>query len=221
VRLTAHPPDVYRRDFTNGAVLLNGTRQRQTITVGEGFNRIRGRQAARHEYILDDAGPAFSASPEWRAAQYDSGTWKDAGPFYHTWGPGCHQLDGITGTAQWDLALREDDVYTIEAWWPAAPQSSGWSHKVVFEVVAGGNVVARTTLDQSTGGDQWHQIAAVPLAVKDSPVVRVHNEGSGAAIADALHVRSRARYNDGSAAGAVTLEPMDGIMLGRIAQRLR
>ncbi len=221
VRLTVHPPDVYRRDFTSGAVLLNGTRQRQTISVGEGFSRIRGRQAARHEYILDDAGPEFSSSPEWHAAQYDSGTWKDAGPFYHTWGPGCHELDGNTGTAQWDLALREDDVYTIEAWWPAAPQSSGWSRKVVFEVVAAGNVVARATLDQSTGGDQWHQIAVVSLSAKDSPVVRVHNEGAGPAIADALHVRSRARYNDGLPAPAVTLEPMDGIVLARTPERSR
>jgi hypothetical protein len=218
-RLAAHPPDVYRRDFTNGAVLLNATRQRQTVTAGEGFNRITGRQAPRHEYILDDAGPEFSSSPEWRAAQYDSGMWKDAGPFYHTWGAGCHQLDGSAGTAQWDLALREDGAYIIDAWWPAAPQSSGWSRKAVFEVVAGGNVVARATLDQSAGGDQWHTIAMIALSVTESPVVRVHNEGTGPAVADALHIRSVARYNDGSPARVVTLEPMDGIVLARKTQR--
>jgi hypothetical protein len=75
--------------------------------------------------------------------------------------------------------------------------------------------VATVTVDQTTGGDQWHTIATVPLAVKDAPFVRIRNTGAGAAIADALHVRSAARYNDGSPVTAVTLEPMDGIVLGR------
>src|SRR5512140_2730605 len=44
---------------------------------------------------------------------------------------------------------------------------------------------------------------------------RVRNEGTGAAIADALHLRSASRYNDGSVAESVTLEPMDGILLRR------
>ena len=34
-------------------------------------------------------------------------------------------------------------------------------------------------------------------------------------IADALHVYSAARYNDGSEASTVTLAPMDGIVLAR------
>ena len=55
----------------------------------------------------------------------------------------------------------------------------------------------------------------VPLAAADKPFVRVRNEGTGAAIADALHLRSAGRYNDGSAAESVTLEPMDGILLRR------
>ena len=64
-------------------------------------------------------------------------------------------------------------------------------------------------------GREWHTIATVPLSVKDAPFVRIRNAGTGAVIADALHVRSAARYNDGSAATTVTLEPMDGIVLSR------
>jgi len=217
VSLTVHPPDVYRRDFTNGIVLLNGTRQSRTIAIGPGFHRLSGAQAPMHEYILDDAGPEFTSSGPWRTVQYDSGMWKAAGPYYHNWGAGCHQLDGASGTAQWDLALRADDIYTIDAWWPAAPSASGWSKQVVFEVVAGGKVVASSTVDQSTGGDQWHTIATVPLAVRDAPLVRVRNAGTGAAIADALHVRSASRYNDGASVTSVTLEGMDGIVLARDA----
>jgi hypothetical protein len=215
VRLIAHPADVYRRDFTNGIVLLNGTSRSQNIPVEPGFHRITGAQASLHEYIVDDTGSQFSTTGPWRAVTYDSGMWKATGPYYHNWGSGCHELDGTSGTAQWDLALRADDVYTIDAWWAAAPAASGWSKQVVFEVVAASKVVASTTVDQSTGGDQWHTIATVPLAVKDAPFVRVRNAGSGAAIADALQVRSAARYNDGSAVTSVTLEPMDGIILGR------
>ena len=215
VRLAEHPADVFRRDFTNGAVLFNGTRKPQTIAVGRGFQRLTGSQAPLHEYILDDAGPEFSSSPEWSPAHYDSGMWMAAGPFYHTWGPGCHKLDGVTGTAQWNLAPRSDGDYTIDAWWPAATASTTWSRKVVFEIVAAGKVVASATFDQSVGGDQWHSVGTVPLKVADAPIVRVRNEGTGAAIADALHVRSAARYNDGSPAASVTLESMDGIVLQR------
>ncbi len=215
IQLAQHPPDVYRRDFTNGIALLNGTRQQQTIDLGSGFHRINGTQAPRYEYIIDDASPQFTASGPWHTAQYDSGTWKAAGPYFHTWGAACHQLDGTTGTAQWDLSLRADDSYTIDAWWPAAPSATTWSKQVVFEVVAAGKVVSSVTVDQSTGGDQWHTIASVPLSVADAPVVRIRNLGAGPAIADALHIRSASRYNDGSAVTKVTLEPMDGIVLGR------
>ena len=57
--------------------------------------------------------------------------------------------------------------------------------------------------------------ATVLLKGADAPIVRVRNEGTGAAISDALHVRSAARYNDGSPAASVMLEPMDGIVLQR------
>ena len=39
--------------------------------------------------------------------------------------------------------------------------------------------------------------------------------GGGSCIADAVRVESAARYNDGSAADNVTLQPMDAIVLRR------
>ncbi|MBI4873540.1 MAG: carbohydrate binding domain-containing protein [Acidobacteria bacterium] len=215
VRLVEHAPDVYRRDFDHGVALLNGSRQRLTIAVGPGFRRLTGEQAPRHEYLLDDSGPEFSATPEWKPAAYDSGEWKSAGPFFHDWGQGCRRNDSTAGEARWDLALRGDDTYTITAWWPAAPEARNWSRRVVCEVVSGGKLVASTVFDQTTGGDEWHTLATLPLTAADKPFVRVRNEGTGAAIADALHVRSAARYNDGSPVESVTLEPMDGIVLRR------
>jgi len=216
VRLTESPPSVYRRDFDNGIVLLNATRKSQTITVGPGYTRLTGSQAARHEYILDDADTSVFTGNGWTAAVYDSGMWQATGPYYHNWGQGCRQCSGTTcAGATWDLQLRQDDTYTISAWWPAATAASTWSRRVIFELVASGKVLASVTVDQTKDGDQWHTLFKVPLKVASKPVVRIRNGSSGLAIADALWVRSAGRYNDGSAATTVTLEPMDGIVLER------
>jgi hypothetical protein len=37
-------PNLWRRDFTNGTVLLNGTSTAQTVAVGPGYRRIAGSQ---------------------------------------------------------------------------------------------------------------------------------------------------------------------------------
>ncbi len=72
------------------------------------------------------------------------------------------------------------------------------------------------TLDQSQAGDQWHTVAAgLTLDPQDRPYVRVKNGGGGVLVADALHIFSAERYNDGQAVQQVILEPMDGIVLRR------
>jgi hypothetical protein len=75
-------------------------------------------------------------------------------------------------------------------------------------------VVASTTLSQTTGGDEWHLIGAVLLSPSDNAYVRLTCQGAPC-VADALYLRSRARYNDGSPAEIVTLQPLDGIVLQR------
>jgi hypothetical protein len=215
VRLTLHPPDVYRRDYENGIVLLNGTRSEQTITLGPGFRRLTGQQAPRYETILDDADQAFSViSGNWTQASYDSGEWQASGPFYHNWGSGLRELSGAAGQAKWSLPIRAADTYTLTAWWPAAPAASAWNAAATFEIVAAGQVIASATFDQRSGGDQWHQIGTVVLAPADAAYVRLTCAGAPC-VADALHLSSLARYNDGSPAESVTLAPMDGVILGR------
>lgn len=215
VRLTKHPPDVYRREFTHGLVLLNATREPRTITVGPGYQRLVGSQAPLYEAILDDEGAHFSTTGDWIQTSYDSGEWQASGPYYHDWGAGCHEHEGTAGEARWELPIVATDTYTITAWWPAAPESNSWNPNAVYEVVADGQVVASTTLDQRSGGDQWHLVAVVPLAPEDGAYVRLRCQGEAPCIADALHLRSQARYNDGSPAEQITLSPMDGIVLQR------
>lgn len=217
VRLTEHADTVYRRDFANGVAILNPTTKRQTVPLGEGFARLKGPQAPRYQYIVDDIQTGFSATGAWQAVELDTKEWLATPPFYHAWRGTCHKLASGQGEAQWDLALRGAGAYTLQAWWPAAPEAKDWTRQAVYEVVAGGRVVATKTLDESQTGDEWHTIAeGLKLAPGDNPIVRVRNAGTGPLVADAIHVFSAERYNDGTPAREVALEPMDGIILERV-----
>ncbi|HEY4363275.1 MAG TPA: LamG-like jellyroll fold domain-containing protein [Bryobacteraceae bacterium] len=229
VRLVQEPSLVYRRDFTNGVVLLNGSATPQTVTLEAGLRRFKGTQAPLYQYMLDDADGAFSATGSWKTVTYNTGSWGPAkknlppapqnqnGPYYHCWEGTCHQLDSGASPAQWNLNTPADGQYTIQAWLPAAPGAASWTKSAVYEVVAGGHVVASATIDQSTAsaGDALHAIATVNLTAADAPFLRVHNEGTGALIADAVYVTSAALYNDGSSAPQVTLGGFDSILLQR------
>lgn len=230
VALSAAPPQVYRRDFSNGVVLLNGESNSQNVTLESGFQRFQGTQAPRYQYIVDDSDSAFSSVGSWNTVTYNTGAFEPGfgpnlpsepqnqnGPYYHCWEGTCHELDSGTGQAQWNLNLPADGQYTIQAWLPAAPNAANCTKNAIYEVVAGGNVVASVTIDQTTAaaGDAWHMVATVSLTSADAPFVRVHNGGSGALIADAVYLTSAALYNDGSPAPQVTLGAFDAILLQR------
>jgi hypothetical protein len=231
VQFSKAPPQVYRRNFTNGVVLLNGMSTPQTVTLGAGFKRFSGAQAPLYQYIVDDSDSAFSSTGSWNTAIYDTGAYSGAGssadlppepqnqngPFYHCWKGSCHKLDTGGGEAQWNLNLPADGRYTIQIWLPAAPGAATWTKKAIYELVAGGKVVATATIDQTSAaaGDAWYMVATANLRSGDSPFLRVRNGGSGALIADAVYVTSAALYNDGAAAPQVTLGGFDAILLER------
>jgi len=218
VSLKEHGEEIYRRDFQNGLVLLNGTRRRQTINVGEGYARLKGDHASRYQYILDDGGnPGFKTTGVWREIPLGTKEWHAIPPYFHAWNNRCHTLDGDTGEASWALDLRGPGTHTIQARWAAAPGAKEWSHQAVYEVMAGGMIVSSKTLDQTQNGDEWHTLVErLKLEPGEQPVVRIRNAGGGLLIADALHVFSTERYNDGKATRQVSLEPMDGIVLRRV-----
>jgi len=216
VRLFTRGPDVYRRDYDNGVAILNASTETQHVHVGQGYQRLTGNQAPRHETIIDDGDEAFSTTGRWQEQHYDSGEWKATGPFFHDWGPGCQELQDESGEARWALPISASDTYTITAWWAAVPPPPERADRAVYEVVAGGQVVSRAVLDQRSGGDEWHVVAEVPLKPADEAFVRLRCNGRRPCIADALHLRSASRYNDGAPASDVELAPMDGIVLRRI-----
>jgi uncharacterized protein (TIGR03437 family) len=232
VQLIPTGADLYRRDFSNGSVLLNGSSSTQTVSGLTGLQRFTGTQAPLNQYIVDDADAGFSATGAWNTATYNTGSLSGAGssstlpaepqnangPFYHAWLGTCHQLDAPSGTAQWSLSLPADGAYTIQVWLAAAPNAGGWTKNAVYEIVSNGDVIASASLDQSSAsaGDGWHTIATgLNLTVAGTPFVRVHNGGSGSLIADAVYLTSAALYNDGTPAQQATLGPFDGILLQR------
>jgi uncharacterized protein (TIGR03437 family) len=219
VQLYPQTAAVYRRDFANGVVLLNGTASPQAVTLEPGLKRFTGTQAPLYQYMIDDAGSQFSASGSWRNVIYDTGTQygSGTGPYYHCWQASCYQSDAGAGQAQWKLNIPADGQYTIQVWLPAAPGAATWTKSAVYEVIAGEKVLASATIDQTTAtaGDALHLVATLSLRAADAPFLRVRNGGSGSLIADAVYVTSAARYNDGSPAQQVNLGGFDSILLQR------
>ena len=188
------------------------------MDVGEGYARLKGQQAPKYQYILDDGEKeTFRTSGAWQDVALGTKKWHAIPPYYHAWNNRCHILAGGAGEATWDLDLRGRATYTIQAWWAAAPGAKQWTKQAVYELVADGKVVASKTLDQSQEGDQWHTIVErLELDPGSKPLVRIKSGDGGILVADALHVFSVERYNDGEAVRQVNLEPMDGIVLRRI-----
>jgi uncharacterized protein (TIGR03437 family) len=231
VQLSLESGDVYRRDFTNGVVLLNGMSSAQTIPLDPGLQRFSGAQAPRDQYIVDDSDPAFTSSGPWSQATYNTGSYSIVGtgpnlpaapqnakgPFYHCWKGACHILTESGGSAQWNLNIPADGQYTIQVWLPAAPDSSRWTTQAIYNVISGGSIVATATLDQTTAGagDGWHTIVTLDLTSTGAPSLQLQNGASGSLVADAVYVTSATRFNDGSSASSVTLAPFDGILLQR------
>lgn len=215
VCLEEMPLDVYRRDFENGIVLLNGTTERQTVSLGEGYTRIVGSQAPMWQYILDDDKDALYTG-QWKSTHHDTPEWKPDPPFYHDWGSSCRESADSDAYADYDLTIPANGIYTFKVWLPDAPNRTKRTKSALYEIVAGGKVIASKKLDQTNSPDSWQTVATVTVKTKDKPQLRLRNEGSGILYADAVYVESKARYNDGSPTREVTLEPYDGIILKRI-----
>lgn len=214
VHFFPHRQVIYRREFDHGLVLLNPNWQTRRIAVGKGWRRLKGSQAPRWEFMVDDSDSGFTASKKATVKTLDSGFETAAGPYFHAWNRKAHLLPART-SASWRLTIPGADVYSIDAWWPAAPAAKGWSRAARYEVLVNGKVVAARSFNQSRYGDRWHRVARLRLPVGKHGVVRLVCAGSRPCAADALYLRSKTRYNDGSIAKSVVLAPMDAIILRR------
>ena len=109
---------ILERDYQCGRVILNADGINHTVGVGEGFRRLKGPQAPRWQYIVDDASAAFHADSHWKIVTLESGysmarpTMEEpTGPYYHHWARGCHISTGEEGkgtadvVAKWDLGV--------------------------------------------------------------------------------------------------------------------
>lgn len=111
---TAPVPQVLRRDFECGTVVLNGDVQTQTVDLGSaaGLHRLDGKQAPMWQYTVDDNSSSFQRlSGEWRSQEFDNGyrtaTQEEVRPpngYWHHWEKGAH-IATAGSSAQFDLQV--------------------------------------------------------------------------------------------------------------------
>jgi uncharacterized protein (TIGR03437 family) len=219
--------EIYRRDFTNGVALLNATGSAQTVSLESGLKRFSGSEAPMYQYIVDDTDSGFTTSGNWSPVKMDSGFSRGTvdgpgsqlanGPCYHAWQTGVHQSTDATASATWNLHIPADGQYTLQVWLPAAPNAETWTASASYDVISSGQTIATVTLDQTSArsGDTWHTLGTWNLAKNGNSSLRIRNGSAATLIADAVYVTSAALYNDGSAAGQVSLNPFDAILLRR------
>ena len=207
VSLKEHGEEIFRRDFENGVVLLNGTRRRQTIDVGEGYARLTGKQAPRYQYILDDGGNAgFKTTGAWREIRAGhQGVARHPALLPRLEQPLPHSAPTAPARPPGILDLRGPGTYTIQAWWAAAAgcRSTGPARPSTRWWPAARSLAVKT-LDQTPGRRRvaHHRGGAEAGPGQTSPWSASRSRGSGILVADALHVFSAERYNDGQAARA-------------------
>ena len=161
VVLSSAPTSVYRRDFTNGSVLLNGTPSTQTVSMGSGFQRFSGTQAPMYQYIIDDTAPAFSTTVdrlvEHRHVRYRIFVHRRRRDGERTLLP-CLEPHAPSDRRQRNGALESEysGGWHIHASGLAvnAPNASGFTNNAVYQIVSGGTVVYSTTLNQTTSKPQ-------------------------------------------------------------------
>lgn len=225
------PPPVLTRDFACGTVVLNGDVVNRTVLLADGLSRIDGKQAPLYQYFVDDASDAFSApTGAWTVEDYDSGydgatapTQEQVRPpngYYHHWASGAHHAPaGAAGaSARFDLRVPAAGRYNVSLWWPAAvPARAAWSTAARVSL-APPSAAPPVTLNLATdGGDVFFPVFTNAPLEPGAAVLIECPPGAGDCVADAVLVESEARYNDGSAAAQVTLQPMDAIVLRRTA----
>jgi hypothetical protein len=234
------PPPVTLRHFECGLAVLNGASTAQVVDIPQGFARLNGTQAPKHQYVIDDASAAFSAGAGWSAAwcagegnsappqnsscfvhgyDFDNhAAEENQGPYYHTWERSTHI--GTNGSSTFSLQLPEAGEYTLSAWWAAVSPAPHWSSAVEFAVLdtAGGTVLGRATFDQSkasTNGDRWNKIVTSLALPVGAAVVVNCPAGPAMCVADAVLVESVARLNDGRGVESILLPSMDGAVLAK------
>lgn len=222
IRLTSRPPDVMRRDFSSGVVLLNGADSVQTVALEPGLSRFNGAQAPRLQRIHDDGdgrAPLQINSGAWQTASISSGEWKSSGPFFHAFGYSAHKLTAGAGAVSWPVAIDQTDTYTVSVWYPAAPDAATWTANASYALIVNGTMILSKTLDQRTQGDAWHVIGSAHIPAGARVAVRL--TCTAMCVADAVYVASASRYNDGAAVRSITLQPFDAIVLRRDARGTR
>jgi|GEM_PF-1079783 len=197
----------WRRRFSGGLVLANGTQRGFAVALPQPLRRLTDADAPRHVLEVDDAGPGFACQGAWERRSGEG--------FYY--GAGYRVAAKAGDTAQWTFTAPAEDVYTLHVVLPkdgrsGRPGRGDVSDAAMYTVTqpAGGPSVV---LDQRQGDGGWARLFVVPLRVGDPCTVVLRSGGAGPTAADALRAEGGARFNDGAVLERAGLAPLDGVIL--------
>jgi hypothetical protein len=204
IRLQEGNPDVYRRDFENGIVLVNATGSQKTINLEETFYKIRGTQAPLDQIIIDDNDPGFAATSGWIT---HTASYGDFGNTYHSIADG-----DAAESATWTPEIAWPGEYEVFVWYTAGADRTSDAIYTIYH----DNGTSTIHVNQTISGTEWTSLGHYPFSAgKSGKVILSGASAEGKIIADAIKLESIARFNDGAEITSVTLQDKDGVILLR------
>jgi hypothetical protein len=190
-------------------VFCNATGLPQMVFLDRTYYRIVGSQAPRVQILVDDAEISF-------ADFYKIGGWAGHEAGYDEWGDTYHHAltttnpNGFISSAFWRPNIPIAGWYALSVWAAPHPECNA---PVTYRVHHATGITP-VILDPAVSEPAWISLGAYELSAGRENAVELANLSSATwVVADAVKFESLARYNDGAAVSAVTLAPMDGIIL--------
>jgi hypothetical protein len=198
IQFQARALGVWVRQFDNGLVVINTTKEAQTVSLPGVYCKLEGNQSPLFQDRVDDDEAWISSG------------WSESVADFNHFGKSIQVAAANTAaTVTYTPDLAYSGTYEVLAWVvPTMAHSSGVS--VIIHHTQGETVV---TLDQTVGEEGWHSLGTYSFEAGTSSSAVLTATGDGIVVADAFKWVSTARYNDGSQVSQITLQPHDGIIL--------
>ncbi|MBR4748108.1 MAG: hypothetical protein IK083_00855 [Abditibacteriota bacterium] len=200
---------VFRRDFEKGIILLNGESEPVRILLEEDCARFVSGDAPLWEKYFDNSDPAvFSvAGSDFKKAD------AAAGRELYIRNGDC-VVCSRSAAAGYSFGVPFEDDYSLEGYFPGIYEGPEPAERIYCDLYVNGRQADAAEIETASLGP-----GAVSLfdkvSLKPGDEVEVRITGDGFFAVDFIYLSSGKRYNDGSPAKEITLDPYDGILLKR------
>ncbi len=200
---------VFRRDFENGIVLVNGEDRPVRIALEEEYSRFVSEQAPLFGRVYDngDAGVfAVTGSGAGKALPGDGAL----APGEYVMGD-C-VLCPRTAAVSFSLEVPFEDLFSLEGSFPAPAAGKDTAERIYCDLFVNGEQAGAEEIELAPGKASLYRLFG-DISLKPGDHAEVRFSADGLFAADFIYLASKKRFNDGSSASEVTLEPGDGILL--------